>query len=79
MMVLYSAVSGQPLDLYSLSYLICLCVNYSNCSINPIIYIFKYNDFRQGVATLFRTRNRLGPFVRNDDRQELPVNGSSQV
>lgn len=43
----------QYVDFYGIPYLLCLLLNYSNCCINPIIYIFKYEEFQKGVHFLF--------------------------
>lgn len=60
MTVLYYAVLRKDLDINSTSYLVCLCLNYSNCAINPFIYMFKYADFRQGARVLLGISNQVG-------------------
>ncbi len=59
MMVLYFAVIQQQADINSLRYLVCLSLNYANCSINPFIYMFKYEDFKQGAKALFGITNKV--------------------
>jgi hypothetical protein len=39
----------QYVDFYGIPYLFCLLLNYSSCCINPIIYMFKYEEFQKGV------------------------------
>jgi 7 transmembrane receptor (rhodopsin family) len=59
LLVFYLNVTQQPLNITSLSYLISLCFNYINCSINPFIYLFKYDDFRRGTMKLLGIGGKL--------------------
>jgi hypothetical protein len=59
LMVFYLTVTQQPINITSLSYLVTLCLNYVNCSINPFVYLFKYDDFRQGAMKLLRIRGKV--------------------
>jgi hypothetical protein len=73
LMVFYLTVTQQPINITSLSYLVTLCLNYVNCSINPFVYLFKYDDFRHGAMKLLRIKGKVATI---DDENSIPMDST---
>jgi len=51
--VLSSTMGALSLDPNGPLFSACLIVNYLNCCINPLLYMFKYEEFQKGVRAIF--------------------------
>src|SRR6218665_21636 len=55
-LALINGLGIYALDLGGPMYKVSLSLQYSNCCINPFIYMFQYKEFQRGVMVLFRLR-----------------------
>src|SRR6218665_1418781 len=55
-LVLINGLGIYAVDWSGTAYKVSLSLQFSNCCINPFIYMFQYKEFQRGVVVLFRMR-----------------------
>ena len=55
-LVLLNGLGVYTVDFGGTMYKVSLSLQFSNCCVNPFIYMFQYKEFQRGVVVLFRLR-----------------------
>src|SRR6218665_2029684 len=70
-LVLLNGLGVYAVDFGGTMYKVSLSLQFSNCCVNPFIYMFQYKEFQRGVVVIFRLR-QSGASTRGSI-QEMPL------
>src|SRR6218665_2425855 len=70
---LMNGLGVYTVDFGGTMYKVSLSLQFSNCCVNPFIYMFQYKEFQRGVVVLFRLRQSGAPTLSFSQETSLHI------